>query len=85
MLMVHQFHDGMRAHVQDDGTLTEPFSVSNGVEQGCVLSPTLFSIMCSEMLTDALKDGDVCININYRIDGQLFYLTRLQPMFCQSP
>ena len=78
ILMVRQFHDGMRVHVQDDGTLTELFLVSNGVKQGCVLASTICSIMFSAMLTDAFKGGDVGININYRIDGQLFNLRRLQ-------
>ena len=30
----------------------------NGVKQGCVLASTLFSMMFSAMLTDALQDGD---------------------------
>ena len=77
-LMVHQFHDGMQARVQDNGTFTEPFSVSSGVKQGCVVAPTLFSIMFSAMLTDAFGNSDVGINIKYRTDGQLFNLRRLQ-------
>ena len=33
ILMVHQFHDGMQARVQDhNGTFTEPCSISNGVK-----------------------------------------------------
>ena len=77
-LLKKDFHDGMQAPVQDNGTFTEPFSVSNGVKQGCVLAPTLFSIMFSAMLTDAFGNGDVGINIKYRTDGQLFNLRRLQ-------
>ena len=38
--MVHQFHDGMQARVQDDGEYSEPFPVTNGVKQGCVMAPT---------------------------------------------
>ena len=41
--MVRQFHDGMQARVQNDGEFSEPFEVTNGVKQGCVLAPTLFS------------------------------------------
>ena len=76
--MVRQFHDGMEARVQDDGEFSEAFSVSNGVKQGCVLAPTLFSLMFSAMLTDAFRDGDVGIKFNYRTDGRLFNLRRLQ-------
>ena len=76
--MVRQFHDGMQARVQDSNTFSEPFSVSNGVKQGCVLAPTLFSLMFSAMLTDAFRDGDVGFDVRYRTDGKLFNLRRLQ-------
>ena len=52
--MVRQFRDGMQARVQNDGEFSEPFEVTNGVKQGCVLAPTLFSMMFSAMLMDAL-------------------------------
>ena len=54
--MVRQFHDGMQARVQNDGEYSEPFPVTNGVKQGCVMAPTLFSMMFSAMLTDAFQD-----------------------------
>ena len=70
--MVRQLHDGMLARVQNDGEFSDPFPVTNGVKQGCVLASTLFSIMFSAMLTDAFKDGDNGIPI------KLFNLRRLQ-------
>ena len=51
--IVQQFHDGMFARVQKDGEYSE--SVINGVKQGCVMAPTLFSMMFSAMLTDAFQ------------------------------
>ncbi|BHF75543.1 hypothetical protein SprV_0501863900 [Sparganum proliferum] len=39
--------------------------------QGCVLWPTLFSLMFSAMLMDAYRDERTGINIAYRRDGQL--------------
>ena len=51
--MVRQFHDDMQARVQNDGEYSKPFPVTNGVKQGCVMAPTLFSMMFSVMLTDA--------------------------------
>ena len=54
--MVRQFHDGMQARVQNDGEYSEPFPVTNGVKQGCVMAHTLFSIMFSAMFTDAFQD-----------------------------
>ena len=76
--MVRQFHDGMLARVQNDGEFSDPFPVTNGVKQGCVLASTLFSMMFSAMLTDAFQDGDNGIPIRYRSDGKLFNLRRLQ-------
>ena len=76
--VVQQFHDCMNARVQDDGEYSEPFPVTNGVKQGCVLAPTLFSMMFSAMLTDAFRDGDVGVCFRYRTDGSVFNLHRLQ-------
>ena len=85
--MVRQFHDGMQARVQNDGEYSEPFTVTNGVKQGCVMAPTLFSMMFSAMLfsmmfsamlTDAFQDVDAGFPIRYRFDGKLLNLRRLQ-------
>ena len=56
--MVRQFHDGMQGRVQNDGEYSEPFPVTNRVQKGCVMVPTLFSMMFSAMLTDAFQDVD---------------------------
>ena len=79
--MVRQFHDGMLVRVQNDGEYSEPFPVTNGVKQGCVLEPTLFSTMFSAMLTDAFQDCDAGFPIIYRFDGKLFNLRRFQAKF----
>ncbi|VDM00421.1 unnamed protein product [Schistocephalus solidus] len=50
--MVRQLHDGMTARVTDNGTVSEAFAVTNGVQQGCVLPPILFNLMFSAMLMD---------------------------------
>ena len=76
--ILRQFPDGMLAQVQNDGEFSDPFPVTNGVKQGCVLAPTLFSMMFSAMLTAAFQDGDNGIPIRYRFDGKLFNLRRLQ-------
>ena len=76
--MVRLFHDGMHARVQDDGDYSQPFPVTNGVKQGCVLAPTLFSMVFSAMLTDAFRDGDIGVGFRYRTDGSLFNIRRLK-------
>ncbi|BHF72244.1 hypothetical protein SprV_0401532300 [Sparganum proliferum] len=69
--MVRQLHDGMMARVTDNGAVSEAFAVTNGVKQGCVLAPTLFSLMFSAMLMDAYRDERPGIRIAYRTDGHL--------------
>ena len=56
--IVRQFHDDMLAPIQNNGEFSDPFPVTNGIKQGSVLAPTLFSMMFSAMLTAALQDGD---------------------------
>ena len=43
--VVRQFYDGMRARVRtDDSEHSEWFDNTQGLRQGCVLSPLLFSM-----------------------------------------
>nr|VZI15089.1 unnamed protein product [Spirometra erinaceieuropaei] len=75
--MMRQLHDGMMARVMHNGTVSEAFSMTNGVKQGCVLPPTLFNLMFSAMLTDAYCDERPGICIPYRTDGQLLNRRRI--------
>nr|VZI29030.1 unnamed protein product [Spirometra erinaceieuropaei] len=75
--MVRQLHDGMMARVTDNGAVSEAFAVTNGVKQGCVLAPTLFSLMFSAMLMDAYRDERPGIRIAYRTDGDLLNQRRM--------
>ncbi|KAI8481625.1 Dynein heavy chain 1, axonemal [Branchiostoma belcheri] len=75
--MIRQFHEGMTARVQDDGETSTAFPVTNGVKQGCVLAPTLVSIVFTAMLTDAFHGTKEGIDIKYRTDGKLLNQRRL--------
>ena len=76
--VVRQLHGGMQAQVLGDREYSTPFPVTNGVKQGCVLAPTLFSMMFSDMLTDAFREANPGMDIRYRTDGRLFNLRRLK-------
>ena len=54
------------------GELSESFNVTNGVKQGCVLAPTLFSIFLSAMLDEAFRDMGDGIYIQSRQSADLF-------------
>ena len=76
--MVRQFHDGMEARVQENGECSNPFPVTNGVKQGCVLAPTLFSMLFTAMRSDAFRHEKIGINLRSRMDGGFYKLQRLQ-------
>nr|VZH93026.1 unnamed protein product [Spirometra erinaceieuropaei] len=75
--IVHQLYDGMMARVTNNGAVSQAFAVTNGVKQGCVLAPTLFSLMFSAMLMDAYRDERPGIRIAYRTDGHLMNQRRM--------
>ena len=58
-------------------TAPDSFPVANGVKQGCVLAPTLFSTLFSLMLREAKEDLVDGIFIRFRTDGSIFNLHRL--------
>ena len=76
--LIASFYDNMQARVFENGDASDPFQVSNGVKQDCVLAPTLFSILFTAMLFDAFSDCDRGVSIQFRTDGKLFNLQRLQ-------
>ena len=46
-------------NIRNGGEVSDTFAITNGVNQGCVLAPTLFSIFLSAMLEESFKDmGD---------------------------
>ena len=52
--------------------VSESFSVTNGVKQGCVLASTLFSIFLSAMLDEAFPDTGDGVYMKSRQSVDLF-------------
>ena len=70
--MIEALHTRMMADVSVGGEVSESFSVTNGIKQGCVLAPTLFSIFLSTMLDDAFRDMGDGVYIQSRQSADLF-------------
>ncbi len=78
--ILRQFHNGMTARVSIGGKESEPFLVRTGVRQGCVLAPVLFNIflLCvTKLLHKEIENGSG-IAVDFRLDGNLFNIRRLQ-------
>ena len=70
--MIERLHTGMMVNVRNGGEVSDTFAITNGVKQGCVLAPTLFSIFLSAMLEEAFRDMGDGIYIQSRQNADLF-------------
>ena len=59
--MIRVFYDDFQARVLHDGDMTEPYSMSTGVCQGCLLSPLLFLLALDWVSRQALGDNETGI------------------------
>ena len=76
--LIESFHNNMQGTVQFNGSTSEPFNISNGVKQGCVLAPTLFGIFFALLLKPAFGTSKEGIYLHTRSDGRLFKIARLR-------
>ena len=78
--ILQQFHTGMCAQVVMAGSQSSSFPVEVGVKQGCVLAPIIFNLLLVAITLVSHRDqqSSDCIGIEYRLDGGLFNLRRLQ-------
>ena len=76
VILIRHFHDDMTGQLLSDGEASEPFSISNGVKQGCVLAPVLFNLFFTCLLNH-VKGLEQGVYLRHRLDGSLFDLRRL--------
>ena len=70
----------MCAQVVMAGSQSSNFPVEVGVKQGCVLAPMIFNLLLVAIALVSHRDlqSSDCVGIEYRLDGGLFNLRRLQ-------
>ena len=69
--LIASLHKDMKASVSLKGELSKPFDVQNGVKQGCVLTPTLFSLFLSKVLDCAFAGCDEGVTIQSNLGANL--------------
>ena len=75
--IIRLFHADMTGQVLSNGEQSDPFSISNGVKQGCVLAPVLFNLFFACVLRQAVGNTDKGVYVRFRYDGSIFDLRRL--------
>ena len=75
--LVKQLHRNMKARFAFNGTLSQEIAVDNGVKQGDILAPTLFSIYLAMLLSYTFKDCGAGVALKFRTNGKVFNLGRL--------
>lgn len=80
LTILKSLHDNMSACVSIGGDRSEPFKVEVGVKQGCVFAPVIFNIYLTTvtLLSHQQMSPDDGVKIQFRLDGNLFNLRRLQ-------
>ena len=75
--LVSSLHEGMVGRICHQNSLSDPFPITGGLKQGCVLAPTCFSLYMAAMFNEIPPEAP-SIDIRYRMDGGLFNLNRLR-------
>ena len=76
--ITRQIHEGMKGCALYDGDQSGSFNINTGVNQGCVIAPTLFSIFLAAFISLAAVDQAKGVGIIDRTDGELFNMRRLK-------
>ena len=71
--IIEALYSNTSAAVRTYGKISDHFSVSSGVKQGCVLAPTLFNLYFDSVIRHVITDHqpDVGVCLSYLLDADL--------------
>ena len=75
--LIRSLHNGMKARVSFNGTLSGEISINNGVKQGDISATMLFNIYFAIVFLIAFYENSDGIYIRYRTSGSVFNVHRL--------
>ena len=64
--VIKNLYDKAFSTVLFKSSIGDWFRITVGVQQGCLLSPTLFNIFLERIMTDALEDNEGTVSIGGR-------------------
>ena len=76
--LICSLHNGMKARVSFNGTLSEEISINNGVKQGNISAPILFNIYLAIVFLVAFYENSDGIYIRYLTSGSVFNVCKLR-------
>ena len=71
MNILKQLLSGMKARIVTSGRLSDEIPIDNGVKQGDVLAPTLFSIFFSVILSHAFQHCEKSVLLEFEPEEEL--------------
>ena len=75
--LIRSLHNGMKARVSFNRTLSEEISINNGVKQGDISAPMLFNIYFAIVFLVAFNENSDGIYIRCQTSGSVFNVRRL--------
>ena len=81
--IIRNIYTNDQAFIKLDGKITQPFSINQGVRQGCVLSPLLFNIFMAD-LANSLNDTDIGLMFEKVKMNSLFWVDDIV-LFAKTP
>lgn len=74
--LVKQLPSDMKACMTFNGSLSGDIAVHNGVKQGDILVPTLFSIWFTVLLSHAFEECEAEVSLRFRTSRKVFNIRR---------